>query len=574
MKLISFLIRWSGNIKHSRAVLITTLIAGVVGGVANAALIALINSALNKNEPSGGTLAWSFLAVCVVLPAARLASQALIIRLTAASLFELRMQLSRNILSTPLRNLEQLGAHRLLTALTDDVAAITGAFISLPMICMYFVIVVATLSYMAWLSWGLLLGVFGFMVVAILTYQLMITRGLRSFQLAREEWDKLFKHFQALTAGTKELKLHGERRRAFLSDALHSTAMILRRLNTSGNTYYAVAGVWGQTLAFILIGLLIFAAPSVKVVERSVLTGYVLALVYILGPLEAILNTLPVLSRAAISAQKIENLGLSLASQRDGVDESAEAATQPAFESLELADVTHTYYREGKEENFPLGPLTFTFRPGELVFIAGGNGSGKTTLAKLLVGLYMPESGEVRHNGRPVTEATREQYRQLFSVVFSDYFLFESLFGLDPSELKEKLHVYLNQLQLEHKLEIKDGTFSTTALSQGQRKRLALLTAYLEDRPVYVFDEWAADQDPVFKKIFYLQMLPELKARGKLVIVISHDDMYYHVADRLIKLDYGKVVSDLTHPPKSDAGGGIPISFEPAEAASAPIVNP
>jgi putative ATP-binding cassette transporter len=573
MKLISYLIRWSADIKHSRGILLATLIAGVVGGIANAALIALINSALNKSEPSGGALAWSFLAVCAVLPAARFVSQALIIRLTAATLFELRMQLSRNILSTPLRNLEQLGAHRLLTALTEDVAAITGAFISLPIICMYCVIVVATLSYMAWLSWGLLLGVFAFMVVAILTYQLMVTRGLRSFQLAREEWDKLFKHFQALTEGTKELKLHGERRRAFLSDALHSTAMTMRRLNTSGNTFYAIAGVWGQTLAFVLIGLLIFAAPSVKAVERSVLTGYVLALVYILGPLEAILNTLPILSRAAISARKIENLGLSLAAQHDGVEESAKAGTQPAFESLELVDVTHTYYREGKEENFPLGPVTLSFGPGRLVFIVGGNGSGKTTLAKLLVGLYMPESGEVRHNGRPVTEETREQYRQLFSVVFSDYYLFESLFGLDPSELKEKLHVYLKQLQLEHKLEIKDGTFSTTALSQGQRKRLALLTAYLEDRPIYVFDEWAADQDPVFKKIFYLQMLPELKARGKLVIVISHDDTYYHVADRLIKLDYGKVVSDLTLPPTAD-GGGIPISFESAQPVSAPTVNP
>jgi putative ATP-binding cassette transporter len=91
---------------------------------------------------------------------------------------------------------------------------------------------------------------------------------------------------------------------------------------------------------------------------------------------------------------------------------------------------------------------------------------------------------------------------------------------------------------------VREGAFSTLALSQGQRKRLALLTAYLEDRPIYLFDEWAADQDPQFKEIFYHHLLPELRARNKTVLVITHDDRYYDVADRLIKLDYGKLVYD------------------------------
>jgi putative ATP-binding cassette transporter len=209
--------------------------------------------------------------------------------------------------------------------------------------------------------------------------------------------------------------------------------------------------------------------------------------------------------------------------------------------------VTHTYRREGGEDSFLLGPVDLTFRPGELVFIAGGNGTGKTTLAKLLVGLYTPECGEVRLNHAPVTDETREGYRQLFSAVFSDYFLFESLLGFDAGGLDERARAYLAQLQLDSKVKVEGGTLSTVELSQGQRKRLALLTAYLEDRPVYLFDEWAADQDPLFKEIFYLQMLPELKSRGKLVIVITHDDRYYHVADRLVKLDYGRVVGE-QHP--------------------------
>jgi putative ATP-binding cassette transporter len=175
------------------------------------------------------------------------------------------------------------------------------------------------------------------------------------------------------------------------------------------------------------------------------------------------------------------------------------------------------------------------------VFLVGGNGSGKTTLAKLLTGLYVPEQGEVLLDGKPVPAAAREGYRQLFSAVFSDFYLFESLLGLEGAGLDARAREYLRLLHLDRVVRIQDGRLSTTDLSRGQRKRLALLTAYLEDRPVYVFDEWAADQDPVFRKVFYAQLLPDLKARGKAVLVISHDEHYFHLADRTLELVEGKL---------------------------------
>jgi putative ATP-binding cassette transporter len=211
---------------------------------------------------------------------------------------------------------------------------------------------------------------------------------------------------------------------------------------------------------------------------------------------------------------------------------------------LDLVGVTHTYYREEDNGSFNLGPIDLTLRPGELVFLTGGNGSGKTTLAKLITGLYAPEAGEICVDGKPVTDELREDYRQCFSVVFSDFYLFESLLGIDGFELNSRARDYLVRLQLDRKVRVENKKPSTTDLSQGQRKRLALLTAYLEDRPIYLFDEWAADQDPLFKEVFYQHLLPELKARNKTVLVISHDDHYYHVADRLIKLDYGKIEYD------------------------------
>ncbi len=189
-----------------------------------------------------------------------------------------------------------------------------------------------------------------------------------------------------------------------------------------------------------------------------------------------------------------------------------------------------------------MGPLTLDLHPGEVIFIVGGNGSGKTTLAKLLCGLYVPDDGEVAWDRQPVTDINCEAYRQLFSAVFADCYLFETLLGVCEATPDDRLQDYLTQLQLDHKVTVQAGVLSTTALSQGQRKRLVLLSAYLEDRPIYIFDEWAADQDPHFRAVFYTQLVPELQAAGKTVVVITHDTRYYHLADRLLQLDDGKLI--------------------------------
>jgi putative ATP-binding cassette transporter len=196
----------------------------------------------------------------------------------------------------------------------------------------------------------------------------------------------------------------------------------------------------------------------------------------------------------------------------------------------------------GVEAPFTLGPVSLELYPGELVFVIGGNGSGKSTLVKVLSGLYQPLRGDMRLAGMRITDDNLEWYREHFSVVFSDFHLFKRLFGQSDSQVERLAPQYLRLLYLDQKVTVHDRTFSTIDLSQGQRKRLALVTAYLEDRPIYVFDEWAADQDPQYKEIFYKTLLPDLRARGKLVIVITHDDRYFHLGNKVIKLDDGKVV--------------------------------
>lgn len=539
--LVRFLLQNVRAVKHAPLMMVLIVLAGFISGGSNAVLLAMISHLLVTVAPASNQFIIIFFAICIILPLTRFASEALLINLSSIATLELRMRLSRQILSAPLRRLEELGPHRLFATLTQDITIIGSTLVNIPILCLHLSIVLGCLIYLVWMSGPVFLGVVGFIVVGVLSYQIPMRRGMRAFVAVREEWDKLFKHFQAVTSGVKELKLHHDRREAFFTKALYPTGVLLRRHSIIGRLNFVGADSWGQSLCFILIGLILFLAHSLSGINVHTLIGYTLVILYMMNPIQVILNIIPNFATVSASMQKLEQLGLTLHEGDASEEITRQLKAGASWQSLELVGVTHTYHREGESGGFILGPIDLTLEPGELLFITGGNGSGKTTLAKLLLSLYIPEEGEIYLDGKVLTDETREQYRQLFSVVFSDFYLFESLFGLDSVYIDANARKYLAQLQLDHKVKVEDGVLSTIDLSQGQRKRLALLTAYLEDRPIYLFDEWAADQDPLFKEIFYYQLLPELKARGKALIVISHDDRYYQVADRVIKLEAGKL---------------------------------
>jgi putative pyoverdin transport system ATP-binding/permease protein len=253
--------------------------------------------------------------------------------------------------------------------------------------------------------------------------------------------------------------------------------------------------------------------------------------------------TLPVISRANIAFKRIAELAEQFSSPEPHLLLNDKNVPKPTIQRLELRDVHYAFPAVDGSQAFALGPVNLSIAQGEIVFIVGENGGGKTTLIKLLLGLYAPQGGEIFLDGEPVSAAGRDDYRQLFTTIFADYYLFDELVQGDQ-QVPGDANRYLDRLEIAHKVSIRDGAFSTTDLSTGQRKRLALLNAWLEERPVLVFDEWAADQDPVFRRVFYTELLPELKALGKTIIVISHDDRYFDIADQLVRMQAGRVVSE------------------------------
>lgn len=543
--LLSFLLRLSKEIRFSRVRMVVIAAAGLIGGVASTSMIALVTEILTRQGSRTAMMTGLFIALCVILPCFRYLSQILLIDLSQKSLLAFRLRLSRNVLAAPLRHLEGVGPHRLLATLTNDIGMIVDSMTMIPLLIMHTAVVVSCLIYLGWLNWLVLLQVVGFIVLGVVSYQIPVIRAFRHFARARERYDHMVKDVRALTEGTKELKMHGRRRADFL-EHMEDTATEFQRASRAGFVVFTAASSWGQALYFVVLGLLVFLLPQVQPMDTRTLLGFTVILSQLIGPLETLMNSLPQLGRAAASVRVVEEMGFALESKIRELPASGALPPAADWGRLELVGITHSYRRENEDESFQLGPIDLAFEPGELVFIVGGNGSGKTTLAKLLLGLYAPEAGEIRLGGRTIDDASREEYREHFSVVFADFFVFETLLGLGAEALDDQAREYLNRLHLQQKLRIEGGRLSTVDLSQGQRKRLALLTAYLEDRPIYLFDEWAADQDPLFKRIFYLELLPELRARGKTVFVISHDDHYFHVADRILKLDYGKIEADLS----------------------------
>ncbi|MCT9118260.1 cyclic peptide export ABC transporter [Cupriavidus gilardii] len=528
------------------------IVASLAGGAASVGLIATINRALSTPADQLAALGLRFAALAAAVLLCRTAALMLFVRLNQTVLASLRGHIAGRLLASPYAELERVGPGRGLALLGEDTNQVATLLVALPFVVMNGTIVLGCLAYLAYLSWQ----VFLFALVAVLTgsicYRLSRKRSQRYLRDAGKWHDVLIERFGAIFAGAKELKLHRQRREAFASGPLAEAIDAVRTNRTQGLSLLYLSLTIGSTLFFAVIGIILFVVQRPLGADAAVASGYTLVFLYMMAPLEGLLNSLPQLNLARIAYQRIADTTGPLAVEPSLPDAVGER--QP-FVELELRGVTHRYFRDGEDGAFTLGPIDLSLRAGEVVFLVGGNGSGKTTLAKLLVGLYAPERGSVLLNGEPIADAAdHERHRQQCTAVFSDFHLFDSLLGAAAGEggdgknaagctaLDARANELLARLQLQHKVTVRDGAFSTRALSQGQRKRLALVAACLEDRPVIVLDEWAADQDPAFKAVFYREIVPALRAQGKAVLVISHDDRYFDAGDRIVRLEQGRIL--------------------------------
>lgn len=516
---------------------------GLASGASLAWMLSLLNAAINAaSERDALSGAW-FVVACVAVLVSTAGAQLVLIRIAQSIVLGLQLRLLRAIVAAPLRALEEIGAPRLLSALTADVDAVSRAAPWVAGVLTNSSIITACLVYLSSRSAGLVVVLLVALVAGGSTYLYFARQGMRSIRAAAEARDALFRHFRAATEGVKELKLHRSWRTRFLDDLLRADALRFRAARIRGTSIFAATGAWGITFFFLTAGAVVFVAPVMITVDPQTLVEFSVGVVVMITPVRALMNGIPELARSSVALARVDELGLALDATREAEPDLVDQSEAGRMEQIELRDIAFAFESEGEERGFSVGPLDLTVRAGELVFIVGANGSGKSTLAKLITGLYTPTAGRIVVDGRAIGTAERERYRALFSAVFADYYLFDELLGGALGERQGDANRYLERFGLDHKVRLSGRRLSTTALSSGQRKRLALLACVLEDRPILVLDEWAADQDPRFKEIFYRELLSELRARGKTIIAITHDERYFDVADRVIRLDDGQLVT-------------------------------
>ena len=449
---------------------------------------------------------------------------------------EIRMKITEQIRHTDLCSFEKTGVETILTALTYDMKSVSeisdAATYSIRASFNFagFLFFMATLSLPAFFMIVAVLGIGG---IIFACNQIIIRQTV--YQV-REGEKNLSAALTDIFGGFKELRLNSRKSDDFFHSSFISRGSRLRKLKLRSaarftDIYTLAYGIW-QTM-FILIVLVLPFAGFFSGNMLMTLAGVIVCL-----PVATFAVQFPIITLSSISMQRLYDLGEEL---EHSEDEQTDTFTEMESEFREIRYENISFqYEENSERPFSVGPLSMTFRSGEIVFIVGGNGSGKSTLLNLLTGLYPPRSGTVFLNGEEIGAA---RCRSLFSAIFYDFHLFDRLYGLEDIDA-DRVNNLIRLMQLEEKVRFDGDRFSTLDLSTGQRKRLAMVAAIMEDKPICMFDEWAADQDPEFRQYFYEALLPSFKAEGKTIIAVSHDDRYFHVADRVVKLEYGQIAAE------------------------------
>ncbi|MBS4713704.1 multidrug ABC transporter permease/ATP-binding protein [Aeromonas caviae] len=508
---------------------IAITLLSLLSAVSGIGVIAFINQSLIESVGDPLPILGQLVGLVLLLLVITLGSQLALTTLGHHFVYRLRGRLLKQLLDTDVARLRQIGQGPLLASLSSDIGQITIAFVRLPELVQGLVLTLGSIIYLGLLS-PALLGVTALWVtVTMVVGWLLVNRVYRHLAHMRQAEDRLYQNYQSIIAGSKELALNRERAYFVYHQLYEQNARDYREQIIRADTYHLSAVNWSNIMMLGAIGLVFFLANGLGWANTNVAATFALTLLFLRTPLLQGIGALPTLIAAQVAFDKIAALNLA------EPDEAFPLPPAPRpWQRIELDQVSFHYQGEG---GFSVGPINLAIERGEQIFLIGGNGSGKSTLAMLLTGLYQPVSGRILLDGEPVTD--RNGYLALFSAIFTDYHLFQHLLGPEPKEAL--VAEWLERLQMGSKLAIEDDFIADIDLSQGQRKRVALLLALAEQREVMLFDEWAADQDPQFRRIFYQVLLPRLKEMGKTVIAISHDDHYFSLADRLLEMRQGRL---------------------------------
>ncbi len=517
-----------------------------LSGVLSIVIAFIIVRGSDKVQPNEIQLQYILLFV-IFLAAYYAARQYALVRISThveSVINKTRKRISRKIQKTNLLNFEKIGKEFFYTTLTTDSQTISQSSIQIINAAGSLAMVIAggiALLIISPIAFGIALVIFSMITLLYLRIRKTMKDHLRQISIKENAF---FGILNDLLLGFKELKLNSDKSKEFIEQELHDLADEVFELKAGISKKISRAIILSQIYMYVILGAIVFVLPVVSPNDTPIIAPASALLLFITGPLIEIVSILNVMVRTNNCIDniiQIENKLDEIGKNKDSVEDGHATEVEPvAFNTLKCEDTTFSYHDEANGTSFKLGPINFELKQNEVVFIVGGNGSGKSTFLKTLTSLYRIEDGQIYLNGEVLTEENTAAYRNLFSPIFVDFHLFEKLYGHDEIE-DERVDALLTEMALNKVTGITDGRITKRDLSTGQRKRLGLVIAMLEDKPILIFDEVAADQDPYFRKYFYETIIPKLKQDGKTILAVTHDDKYFSTADRVLKMEYGSI---------------------------------
>ncbi len=533
MKLLNFINKESSIAKNR------IIIMSIVSGIANSLLIAIINHAAETDFGNGVQVRLFFMylaAFCLFLYTQKFVLSQSMLAIEEA-LRSVRVRIADKLRRTEFSFIEQSNRNDLFIRLTQDSSLISQSIMLLSSAGQATILIVACLFYILWISPLSFLITISIIGTTAFIYFSHREKTRQQLQLARQKENIFFDTLNHLLDGFKELKINRAKGDDLFED-IRKTSLEAEQIKVEVGNLEVTDWIMARLCFYTLLPLLVFVIPAIHGEQSDQIYKITAAILFIMGPISLLIGAIPALNRVNIALDNFQTLEQDVDNATHRVGDELIPAWQD-FGQLEFKDLCFAYYDTQKQPLFSSGPNSLTMKKGELLFIVGGNGSGKSTLLKLLTGLYYPTSGAVYRDNDLVNDGNYASFRELFSTIFTDFHLFNRLYGLTNID-EGKIAFWLKKMELHEKTSYSpEGYFTKTSLSTGQKKRLAFVAAILEDKPILIFDELAADQDPDFRRYFYEAVLPELTQQGKTVVAVTHDDMYFHCADRVLKMDNG-----------------------------------
>lgn len=525
---LSQLIWQDYKLKFCQVILLNLLNAFI-----NVATIAFINHYFLSNiqHINHWQILTIFLLLIAVLLFTTFISQLALTKMGHDFVFVLRAKLVKQILDTNLRQIDEIGSAKILASLSQDIQSITMAFVRLPELVQGVIICVGAGIYLASLSVPMFVIISFWLALTIWLSSLLVNRVYQHLDNIRQIQDGIYQDYEAVIDGRKELALNTHRAKHLYYQSFIPKTQAYQQQIIKADTFHLSAVSFSNIMMFASIGL-IFAVAGFIGLDMAVATTFGLTILFLQSPLLKAVGAYPVLQTANIALAKIHALQLA-----DYQAEFDHINQKPDWQRIIFQNITYQYPNQNNA--FCLNDINFELKKGEIIFLIGANGSGKSTLAKIITGLYKPTNGKIFVDDTLVDVENNRHYRELFSAIYSDFYLFNQILGNNAEPNPELLEKWLNILALKEKLHISEQKITNTELSTGQKKRIALLLSVVEGKEILLLDEWAADQDPMYRQYFYHEIIPLLQQMGKTLFIISHDDHYFDKADRLFEMRNG-----------------------------------